>query len=156
LSVLLVMSFYLLIVVAAVRATPWTVLASSDLAAADALNPLPWAGTLKTLFLIALAASLLKSWNPVFMSTVRLLLAQAREGMIPAFFGSVSPRTGAPDKGVIIVALCNFVGIFLGKGVLLPTVNAISICIALIYVLTCTAALVMRKRDPHHVGFKAP
>ena len=35
-------------------------------------------------FLLALAASLLKSWNPVFMTTVRLLLAQAREGMIPA------------------------------------------------------------------------
>ena len=156
LSVLLVMIFYLVIVVAAARATPWAVLASSDLAAADALIHLPWARTLETVFLIALAASLLKSWNPVFMSTVRLLLAQAREGMIPAYFGSVSPRTGAPDKGVIIVAIFNFIGIFLGKGVLLPAVNAISISIALIYVLTCTAALVMRKRDPNHIGFRAP
>jgi amino acid transporter len=76
--------------------------------------------------------------------------------MIPAYFGSVSPRTGAPDKGVIIVAMFNFVGIFLGKGALLPTVNAISIAIALIYVLTCTAALVMRKRDPNHIGLRAP
>ena len=151
-----VMIFYLVIVVAAARATPWAVLASSDLAAADALVHLPWARTLETVFLIALAASLLKSWNPVFMSTVRLLLAQAREGMIPAYFASVSPRTGAPDKGVISVAIFNFVGIFLGKGVLLPTVNAISIAIALIYVLICTAALVMRKRDPNHIGFRAP
>jgi basic amino acid/polyamine antiporter, APA family len=156
LSVLLVMIFYLLIVVAAARATPWGVLASSNLAAADALAHLPWSRALKTVFLLALAASLLKSWNPVFMTTVRLLLAQAREGMIPACFGSVSPRTGAPDKGVIIVATLNFVGIFLGKGALLPTVNAISIAIALIYVLTCTAALVMRKRDPNHIGFRAP
>jgi amino acid transporter len=156
LSVLLVMIFYLVIVVAAARAIPWAVLASSDLAAAAALIHLPWARTLETVFLIALAASLLKSWNPVFMSTVRLLLAQAREGMIPAYFGSVSPRTGAPDKGVIIVAIFNFVGIFLGKGVLLPTVNAISIAIALIYILICTAALVMRKRDPNHIGFRAP
>jgi basic amino acid/polyamine antiporter, APA family len=156
LSVLLVMIFYLVIVAAAARATPWAVLASSDLAAADALAHLPWSRTLETFFLLALAASLLKSWNPVFMSTVRLLLAQAREGMIPAYFASVSPRTGAPDKGVIIVALFNFIGIFLGKGVLLPTVNAISIAIALIYALICTAALVMRKRDPNHIGFRAP
>jgi amino acid transporter len=156
LSVLLVMIFYLLIVVAASRATPWAVLAASDLAAAAALAHLPWSRTLETLFLLALAASLLKSWNPVFMSTVRLLFAQAREGMIPAWFGSISPRTGAPDKGVIIVALCNFIGIFLGKGALLPIVNAISISIALIYVLTCTAALVMRRRDPNHVGFRVP
>jgi amino acid transporter len=156
LSVLLVMIFYLMIVAAAARATPWSILAASDLAAAEALARLPWSGTLRTVFLLALAASLLKSWNPVFMSTVRLLLAQAREGMIPAWFGSVSARTGAPDKGVIVVAIFNFVGIFLGKGVLLPTVNAISIAIALIYVLTCTAALVMRRRDPNHVGFRAP
>ena len=155
-SVLLVMTFYLVIVVAAARATPWGILASSDLAAAEALAHLPWSGTLESIFLLALAASLLKSWNPVFMSTVRLLLAQAREGMIPAFFGSVSPRTGAPDKGVIIVAVFNFIGIFLGKGALLPIVNAISISIALIYVLTCTAALVMRHRHPTHVGFRAP
>jgi len=90
------------------------------------------------------------------MTTVRLLLAQAREGMIPAYFGSVNPRTGAPDKAVIIVAIINFIGIFLGKGVLLPTINTISIAIALIYVLTCTAALVMRKRHPNHIGFRAP
>ncbi len=57
---------------------------------------------------------------------------------------------------MIIVAIFNFVGIFLGKGVLLPAVNAISIAIALIYVLTCTAALVMRRRDPNHIGFRAP
>jgi APA family basic amino acid/polyamine antiporter len=156
LSVVLVMIFYLLIVIAGARATPWGVLAASDLAAAAALAHLPASRILETVFLLALGASLLKSWNPVFMSTVRLLLAQAREGMLPAYFGSVSPRTGAPDKGVIIVAVCNFIGIFLGKGALLPIVNAISISIALIYVLTCTAALVMRKRDPNHVGFTAP
>jgi len=68
----------------------------------------------------------------------------------------VNSRTGAPDKGVIIVALFNFIGIFLGKGALLPIVNAISISIALIYVLTCTAALVMRRRDPNHIGFRVP
>jgi len=156
LSVVLAMLFYLLIVVAAARATPWSVLASSDLAAAAALAHLPWSRVLRSAFLLALAASLLKSWNPVFMTTVRLLLAQSREGMIPAYFGSVNPRTGAPGTAVIIVAIINFVGIFLGKGVLLPTVNTVSIAIALIYVLTCTAALVMRRRDPNHIGFRAP
>jgi hypothetical protein len=70
----------LVIVVAAARATPWALLASSDLAAADAFAHLPWSGTLKTVFLLALAASLLKSWNRVFMTTVRLLLAQRGKG----------------------------------------------------------------------------
>jgi amino acid transporter len=76
--------------------------------------------------------------------------------MIPASFGSVNPRTGAPGKAVIAVAVFNFAGIFLGKGLLVPLMNAISVCIALVYVLICAAALVMRKRDPDHAGFRVP
>jgi len=60
LSVLLVMIFYLVIAIAAARATPWAVLAASDLAAAEALAHLPWSTTLRTVFLLGLAASLLR------------------------------------------------------------------------------------------------
>ena len=58
LSVLLVMIFYLLIVVAAARATPWAVLASSDLAAAERSPTCPGPRRSQTVFLLALAASL--------------------------------------------------------------------------------------------------
>jgi amino acid transporter len=147
--------FYLLIVVAAIQATPWTLLASSGLPAVSALSGLPWSGALKTVFLLALIASLLKAWNSVFMTAVRLLFAQAREGMIPALFGSINPNTGAPGKAVIVVAIFNFVGIFLGKGLLEPIVNVMSVCIASIFALICAATLVMRRRDPNPAGFRA-
>src|SRR3546814_10602460 len=87
-------------------------------------------------------ASLLKAWNAVFMTAVRLLFAQGREGMIPAFFSSVNPKTGSPGKAVIAVAIFNCVGILLGKGLLEPIVNIMSICVAAIYVLICAATLV--------------
>jgi hypothetical protein len=38
--------------------------------------------------------------------------------MIPAFLGSVNGTTGAPDKAVIVVAVLNIVGLFLGTGCL--------------------------------------
>ncbi|HEV2362964.1 MAG TPA: APC family permease [Caulobacteraceae bacterium] len=148
--------FYLLVVFAAARATPWRALATSDLPAIHALASLPWSGALKTALLLALIASLLKTWSAVFMTAVRLLFAQAREGMIPGFFGSVNPRTGSPDKAVIVVAAINFAGLFLGKGMLMPIINIVSLAIALIFALICAAALVMRKRDPEHVGFRTP
>ncbi len=148
--------FYLAVVIGAAKAAPWITLASSGLPAVDALTHLPWAGALKTIFLLALIASLVKAWTSVFMATVRLLLAQAREGMIPALFGSVNPKTGAPDNAVIIVAILNFVGLFLGKGLLMPIINVVSFTIASVYVLICVAVLVMRKRDPDHVGFRLP
>jgi|GEM_PF-199036 len=149
------MLFYLLVVVAAIHAAPWRGLASSGLPAVNALSGLPWSGALRTVFLLALIASLLKAWNSVFMISVRLLFAQAREGMIPAVFASLNPDTGAPGKAVVAVAIFNFVGIFLGKGLLEPIVNVMSVCIASIFALTCAATLVMRRRDPGHAGFRA-
>jgi amino acid transporter len=146
--------FYLLVIVAATKATPWTALAVSDLPAIDALSDLPWSRVLKTVLLLALIASLLKAWNAVFMTSVRLLFAQAREGMIPAFFGSVNPNTGAPDKAVFVAAAFNLVGIFLGKGLLEPVVNTMSVCVASVYALICVATRVMRRRDPRDVGFR--
>jgi APA family basic amino acid/polyamine antiporter len=148
--------FYMLVVIAAATATPWTPLASSNLPAVDAIAHLPGSKALTTALLLALIASLLKTWGSVFLMTVRFLFAQARDGMIPASFGSVNPGTGAPGKAVIAVAVLNFAGIFLGKGLLVPLMNAISVCIALVYVLICAAALMMRKRDPGHVGFRVP
>jgi amino acid transporter len=147
--------FYLLVVLAAIHATPWLALASSDLPAVRALSGLPWSGAVRTVFLLALIASLLKAWNGVFMTAVRLFFAQAREGMIPALFGSVNAKTGSPGKPVVVVAIFNFVGIFLGKGLLEPIVNVMSVCIAAIFALICTATLVMRRRDPGHAGFRA-
>src|SRR3546814_13833423 len=84
------------------------------------------------------------------MTAMRLLFAQGREGMIPAFFSSVNPKTGSPGKAVIAVAIFNCVGILLGNGLLEPIVNIMSICVAAIYVLICAATLVTRRRAPGH------
>jgi amino acid transporter len=149
-------AFYLLVVVAAAKAAPWTSIVSSDLPAVAALAHLPWAKALRTALLVALVASVLKTWTSVFMIVVRLLFAQAREGMIPEFFGRVNPKTGSPGRAVVIVGLFNFVGLFFGKGALQPIANTVTLCIGVIYVLCCAAALVMRRRDPAHVGFRVP
>lgn len=146
--------FYLLIVVAAIQAAPWMRLATSGLPAVDALADLPGARILTVALLIALIASLLKAWNAVFMTSVRFLFAQSRDGMIPPIFANVNPATGAPGKAVIAVALFNFVGMFLGKGLLEPIVNIMSVCVASTFALICTATLVMRRRDPGHDGFR--
>lgn len=148
--------FYVLVVIAAAKAAPWVTLASSELPAVEAIAHLPWARALRTAFLLALIASLLKTWSAVYMTAVRLIFAQAREGMIPAYFGNINSRTGSPGNATTVVAIFNFIGIFIGKGILMPVINTISMSIGLIYALTCAATLVARKRDPANAGFKAP
>jgi amino acid transporter len=146
--------FYLTVVLAAAKAAPRVSLAISDLPAVAALANLPWSGALKTALLFALVASVLKTWSSVFMMSVRLLFAQARERMIPAVFGSINAETCAPDKAVIAVGLFNFAGLFFGKGILEPIVNIMSLSIALIYAVTCAATLALRRQNPDAVGFR--
>ena len=148
--------FYVMVVLAAVSSTPWVALASSDLPAVAALAHLPWSRALTTALLVALVASVLKTWSSVFMTAVRLVYAQARDGMIPAYFGSVNAKTGAPDNAVIAVGIFNFAGLFFGKGLIEPIVNTTSLCVAAIYALTCAGALTLRRRIPKHVGFRVP
>jgi len=148
--------FYVLVVVAAAKAAPWVTLAKSELPAVEAINHLPWARLLRTAFLLALIASLLKTWSAVYMTSVRLIFAQAREGMIPTFFANINPRTGAPGNATTVVAIVNFMGIFIGRGILMPVISTISLSIGLIYALTCAATLMARRRDPGATGFKAP
>jgi basic amino acid/polyamine antiporter, APA family len=146
--------FYLTVVLAAAKAAPRASLALSDLPAVAALAHLPWSRALRTALLFALVASVLKTWSSVFMMSVRLLFAQARDGMIPALFGSINVNTSAPDKAVIVVGTFNFVGLCFGKGVLEPIVNIMSLSIAVIYAVTCAAALALRSRNSDHVGFR--
>ena len=148
--------FYLLVVLGAAKGAPRAVLAASDLPAVAALTRLPWSKALTTGLLIALVASVLKTWSAVFMIAVRLLLAQARAGMVPGSLASINNKTGAPDKAVIFIAALNIFGLFFGKGAIEPIVNTTSLCTAMCYVLCCAAAMVMRRRDPTHVGFRVP
>ena len=148
--------FYWLVLTGAAMAAPWMSLTSSDFPAAAALAHLPWSRALTAALLISLIASVLKTWNGMFMIAVRLLLAQAKAGMIPEFFGGINPRTQTPDRAVIVVAVFNLTGLFFGKGALEPIVSMTSLCFALCYVLCCAAALTMRRRSPHHAGFRVP
>jgi amino acid transporter len=148
--------FYLLVLLGAIRGASWVALSASDLPAIAALAHLPWTKALTMALLVALIASVLKTWSAVFMVAVRLLLAQAREGMIPAFFGSINPKNGSPDNAVIVVAVVNLVGLFFGKGVIEPIVNTTALCTAICYALCCAATLALRKRNPDHVGFRVP
>jgi APA family basic amino acid/polyamine antiporter len=81
------------------------------------------------------------------LSQARVLLAIARDGLLPrAFFGAVHPRYRTPWKatlvtGVFVAALSAFLPI----GVLLTLVNMGTL---LAFVIVCAGVLVMRRTHP--------
>ncbi len=92
----------------------------------------------------------------LMLSQPRILLAIARDGMIPQkFFGAVHPRFRTPWKSTILTG--GFVGLsaaFLPLRILAELVN---IGTLLAFVMVCAAVLIMRHRRPDAQRvFKAP
>jgi basic amino acid/polyamine antiporter, APA family len=90
------------------------------------------------------------------LSQARILLAIARDGLLPrAFFGAVHPRFRTPWKSTLVTGV--FVGAlaaFLPIDVLLTLVNMGTL---LAFVIVCAAVLVMRRTHPEaERPFRAP
>ncbi|HEY3296428.1 MAG TPA: amino acid permease [bacterium] len=90
------------------------------------------------------------------LSQPRILLAMARDGMVPAsFFGAIHPRFRTPWKSTILTG--TFVGLaaaFLPLRILAELVN---IGTLLAFVMVCAAVLIMRRKHPEAKRpFKAP
>jgi APA family basic amino acid/polyamine antiporter len=90
------------------------------------------------------------------LSQARVLLAIARDGLLPrSFFGAVHPRYRTPWKATLATGLfVATLSAFLPIGVLLTLVNMGTL---LAFVIVCAGVLVMRRTHPEaHRPFRAP
>jgi APA family basic amino acid/polyamine antiporter len=83
----------------------------------------------------------------MMLSQPRVLLAMARDGLLPqSFFGAVHPRFKTPWKSTILTGICvSVMGGLLPLRVLAELVN---IGTLLAFVIVCAAVLIMRRTDP--------
>ena len=84
----------------------------------------------------------------LMLSQPRVLLAMARDGLLPeSFFGAIHPRFRTPWKSTILTGcLVALLASFLPLGILAELVN---IGTLLAFVIVCLAVLVMRRLHPH-------
>ncbi|MEA3177488.1 MAG: hypothetical protein QOI59_1011 [Gammaproteobacteria bacterium] len=138
--------FYCLVVIAASVIVPWQGLVSAPLPMVAAAGHLPHGQVFAMVLLIATAVSLLKAWNGVFMMAVRLLIAMARAGCVPAVFARLHPRFHSPVPAILAAGACNIAGIFLGKGAIEPITDMSAMVLTLTYGLCCWTVLRIRRR----------
>ncbi|TMA88948.1 MAG: amino acid permease [Deltaproteobacteria bacterium] len=105
---------------------------------------LPWAHVLISLGALAGITSVLMV---LMLSQPRIMLAMARDGLLPtAFFGSVHPRFRTPWKATILTgSVVALLGALLPLRILAELVN---IGTLLAFVIVCAAVLIMRRREP--------
>jgi len=100
-------------------------------------------------FIISMAAiaGLTSVLLVTILSQARILLAIARDGLLPTgFFGAVHPRFRTPWKATIATGI--FVGVLAAFVPLRILAELVSIGTLLAFVIVCIAVLIMRKRHP--------
>jgi basic amino acid/polyamine antiporter, APA family len=114
---------------------------------------LPWAQFLVSIGAIFGITSVLLV---LMLSQPRVLLAMARDGLLPErFFGAIHPRFQTPWKGTILTGcIVGLTGAFIPIRILAELVN---IGTLLAFVIVCLAVLVMRVLHPEQPRpFRAP
>jgi basic amino acid/polyamine antiporter, APA family len=114
---------------------------------------LPWAQFLISLGAVAGITSVLLV---MMLSQPRVLLAMARDGLLPpSFFAAVHDRFRTPWKSTILTGIfVATLGAFIPLGILAEMVN---IGTLLAFVIVCAAVLIMRRTNPQaERPFRAP
>lgn len=114
---------------------------------------LPWAQYLVALGALTGITSVLLV---MMLSQPRVLLAMARDGLLPeSFFGAVHARFRTPWKGTILTGI--FVGTLAGFLPLRILAQLVNIGTLLAFVIVCAAVLIMRRTHPDaERPFRAP
>ena len=86
--------FYIVVMLTVGSSLPKSVLAESELAAADGMAALWGSDVFGDILVLGGIAGILTSWNGFLIGASRLLYAMAESGMVPRWFGSLHPRTG--------------------------------------------------------------
>jgi APA family basic amino acid/polyamine antiporter len=106
---------------------------------------LPWAQFLISLGAVAGITSVLLV---LMLSQPRVMLAMARDGLVPqSFFGAVHPRFRTPWKSTILTGA--FVSVLAGLMPLRILAELVNIGTLLAFVIVCAAVLIMRRTNPN-------
>lgn len=148
--------FYCVVIWANAVSMPWQKLAGTEMATATAVGTLPYGKTLMTVLLLTAAASLLKTWNGMVIMGARVMVAMARAGALPAAFAQLNRRFGSPANALLVLAILNVVGVFLGRAAIIPILNMCSMTLTLTFVMCCVAVVILRRRHREKPEFEVP
>ncbi|WP_245851842.1 APC family permease [Mobilicoccus massiliensis] len=147
-SVLLAITWYVMIMLTTSSSMHAVDLANSDLAVADAMTKMFGHPAWGTFLVLGGVAGILTSWNGFLIGASRLVYALARSGMLPAWFGRLHPKYRTPANAVIFIGALSILAPFFGRKTLVWLVDAGGLSIVVAWIMVALAFIVLRKREP--------
>ncbi|MDI2021528.1 putative amino acid permease YhdG [Paenarthrobacter nicotinovorans] len=146
LSMVIVTSIYVLVSVAAIGARPWGWFDGTEAALVQILHEItgqPWIALVFSIGAVLAIASIVLT---VLYGQTRIMLSMSRDGMVPKIFGRVSPRTGTPVAGTLIIGTA--VALTAGLVPLGALADATSIGTLFAFALVNVAVIYLRRNRP--------
>ena len=150
--ILISLLFYCLVLAAVSMVLPRAQLLSYELPVAQAFRVAFRSNVLADLVLIGGLLGLIAVWNALFFAASRVLFALGRSRLMHPSFGIIGAGGAAPTRALAFVTALSILGLFFGKGVLLPVVNVTSTLFALMYAIVCFAVIRRRRKQRHGAG----
>lgn len=151
LSILMAITWYILIILAISLSLNYQFLSSSKLPTADAAMVLFDSRLMGNLLVMAGIGGLLTSWNAFLIGGSRAIYAMAVAGQLPSFLSHLHPKYNTPYKAIILMGSISMIAPFFGRPALLWLVNAGGLGIVIAYVIVAVSFLVLRYREPEMV-----
>lgn len=155
LSLVLVTALYCLVAAVAVGALPWQRFEGSEAALSGILHEVTGQGFWPTLLAFGAVVAIASVVLTVLYGQTRILFAMSRDGLVPAVFSKVDPRSGTPRANTVIVsAFCATLAAAVPLGNL---ADATSIGTLFAFGLVNVAVIVLRRTRPEmRRAFRVP
>lgn len=157
-ALLIVVTIYLLVAVAALGTQPWTAFSDPDQQKAGLAKILEnvtgasWPGTMIS---AGAVISIFSVTLVVMYGQTRILFAIGRDGLLPDAFAKVDERTGTPVINTIVVAIV--VGLMAGLIPLSNLWDLVSIGTLVAFIVVSIGVIVLRRTQPDLPrGFRVP
>jgi basic amino acid/polyamine antiporter, APA family len=141
------LTFYCLITLVVALSLPRAVLLGQDLPAAAALAH-SFGSFLGRIVLVAGLLGIYSVWNSVFLALSRVFAHMASVGHLPKFLAARDSTSGTPRNAVLCCALLCPIGVFTGRGAIIPVVTACSLYIAVTFFLVAAGVMRLRRIQP--------
>jgi len=146
LSMLIVTITYVLVAVSAIGAREWTWFEGTEAALVQIVGELTGQPWLVLVFALASVLAIASVVLTVLYGQTRILLSMSRDGLVPAAFGKISPRTGTPVIGTLITGI--LVAITAGFIPLGALADATSIGTLFAFALVGVSVMYLRHKQP--------
>ncbi len=149
LSVAMAVGWYTLIILCVGSSMPFSQIAGSTLATADAMSKAFGGSALASkVIVIGGIAGIITSWNAFYIGASRSIYALACEGLLPSCFAKLHPKYNTPSNAIILIAVITSFTPLLGKNMLVWLTNSGGFGTVITYVIVSISFLILRKKEP--------